>query len=320
MPELYSRHLKTFACALLALLALAALPIDLGAQDVPSNSSDETQAIARFRLQHVEIKNAMTMVRALVGAKHVAAEEESNTLVVRDTADRVAVIRELIERIDQPRDEVTVEVEILSLAPGAYERLVADDVRVDREALETLLANGEAERRLRTTAALLGGNGARVEAQSRASGDQVVGIETWLDGRVMRAERAIDLEIRLVVSRLSSDENGDGERDVRQRQRTESTWRVADGGSLLVEVPGGFGDAGDGDRISVVALSPTITRYGTDKPYDLFTVGTESNMALGPDAEPLDEAEKERIRERLRQRLREMPPPAGSGSGEGQIL
>lgn len=286
----------------------------LVAEDTPQNRrAYEIQAIARWRLEHVEIKDVMTILRSLVGPKHLASDEASRTLLVRDTTERIAVLHELLDRLDQPRDEAMIEVELLALDSADFESLVAEDVRIDRRILTRQLDEGTAERLLRASAGIVGQELARVETEGRIADDRTAALEVRLGGRVIREERAVELDLRLLFSLFSLDADGDGERDVSRVQSVRSTWRVAAGDTLLVEVPGGFEDK---DRTLAVALSPTLTRLGTDKPFDLFLVGTESHLELSNRAEPLEEAEKERIRERLRQRLREMPRPEASGSGE----
>ncbi|MEE8523139.1 MAG: hypothetical protein V3T72_04340, partial [Thermoanaerobaculia bacterium] len=62
------------------------------ADDTPQNRRNyEDQVIQTFFLDNAEVKDVMTMVRSLIGAKHVAANEQLNAIVLRDNADTVKV-------------------------------------------------------------------------------------------------------------------------------------------------------------------------------------------------------------------------------------
>jgi len=86
------------------------------ADDTPQNRRTyESQVIQTFRLANGEVKDAMTMLRSLLGLKHVSANLENNSLVVRDTADKVLVAEKILRRNDQPKGEIVLEVDLLTI-------------------------------------------------------------------------------------------------------------------------------------------------------------------------------------------------------------
>ncbi len=86
------------------------------ADDTPQNRRTyEDQIIQTFFLDNAEVKDVMTMVRSLIGAKHVAANEQLNAIVLRDTADKVKVAEQIILSNDKAKAEVVVDVELLQI-------------------------------------------------------------------------------------------------------------------------------------------------------------------------------------------------------------
>jgi general secretion pathway protein D len=86
------------------------------AVDNPQNRRTyEDQVIQNFFLSNVEVKDALTMLRSLVDAKKIAANEQLNAIMMRDSADKVKVAERLIQAIDKSRSEVVVDVELLQI-------------------------------------------------------------------------------------------------------------------------------------------------------------------------------------------------------------
>ena len=85
-------------------------------EDTPQNRrSYEDLVIQTFFLSNAEPKDVMTMLRSLVGAKNVAANEQLNAIVLRDSADKVKVAETIIGINDKSRGEVVVDVELLEV-------------------------------------------------------------------------------------------------------------------------------------------------------------------------------------------------------------
>ena len=85
-------------------------------EDTPQNRrAYEDLVIQTFFLSNAEVKDVMTMLRSLVGAKNIAANDQLNAIVLRDTADKVKVAETIIATNDKSRGEVVVDVELLEI-------------------------------------------------------------------------------------------------------------------------------------------------------------------------------------------------------------
>jgi general secretion pathway protein D len=86
------------------------------AEDSPQNRRNyEDLVIQTFFLSNGEVKEVMTMLRSLVGAKNVASNDQLNAIVLRDTADKVKVAERIIHTNDKARGEVVIDVELLQV-------------------------------------------------------------------------------------------------------------------------------------------------------------------------------------------------------------
>jgi general secretion pathway protein D len=86
------------------------------AEDNPQNRRNyEDLVIQTFFLSNAEVKDVMTMLRSLVGAKNVASNDQLNAIVLRDTADKVKVAERIIHTNDKARGEVVIDVELLQI-------------------------------------------------------------------------------------------------------------------------------------------------------------------------------------------------------------
>lgn len=88
----------------------------LVAADTPQNRRIyEDQVIQTFFLSNAEVKDVMTMLRSLVDTKKIAANEQLNAIIVRDSADKVRVAERIINSNDKAKAEVVIDVELLQL-------------------------------------------------------------------------------------------------------------------------------------------------------------------------------------------------------------
>jgi general secretion pathway protein D len=86
------------------------------AADTPQNRrAYEDLVIQTFFLSNADVKDVMTMLRTLVDAKKLAANERLNAIILRDSIDRVKVAERLIDTNDKARAEVVVDVELLQI-------------------------------------------------------------------------------------------------------------------------------------------------------------------------------------------------------------
>ena len=93
-------------------------------EDTPQNRrSYEDLVIQTFFLSNAEPKDVMTMLRSLVGAKNVAANQQLNAIVLRDSADKVKVAETIIGTNDKSRGEVVVDVELLEIDTNKLQEL-----------------------------------------------------------------------------------------------------------------------------------------------------------------------------------------------------
>ncbi|MEL7060486.1 MAG: secretin N-terminal domain-containing protein, partial [Acidobacteriota bacterium] len=96
------------------------------ADDNPQNRRNyEDQVIQTFFLDNADVKEVITMVRSLIGAKNVAANEQLNAIVLRDTADKVKVAEQIILANDKAKAEVVVDVELLQINSSKLQDLGA---------------------------------------------------------------------------------------------------------------------------------------------------------------------------------------------------
>ena len=68
-----------------------------------------------FHLSYMEAKKAINMIRTMLQVKKVHVNEESNSLVVRDTQDVIDVIEKILEANDVPEPEVVLDVEVMEI-------------------------------------------------------------------------------------------------------------------------------------------------------------------------------------------------------------
>ncbi|HUK13540.1 MAG TPA: secretin N-terminal domain-containing protein [Thermoanaerobaculaceae bacterium] len=85
-------------------------------EDTPQNRRDyEDLVVKTFFLSNGDVKDVNNMLRALIDARRIAINEQLNSIVIRDTADKVAIAERLINANDKAKAEVLVDVELLQL-------------------------------------------------------------------------------------------------------------------------------------------------------------------------------------------------------------
>jgi general secretion pathway protein D len=84
------------------------------AQDTQQNRKEyEDLVIRTFFLSNGDMKDVLAMVRGVLDLRRVQQIPQLNAIVIRDTADKVAVAEKLIEVNDKAKAEVVVDVELL---------------------------------------------------------------------------------------------------------------------------------------------------------------------------------------------------------------
>jgi general secretion pathway protein D len=85
-------------------------------EDTPQNRRDyEDLVVKTFFLSNADVKDVNNMLRSLIDARRIAVNEQLNSIVIRDTADKVAIAERLINANDKSKAEVLVDVELLQL-------------------------------------------------------------------------------------------------------------------------------------------------------------------------------------------------------------
>ncbi|MDA8413272.1 MAG: cohesin domain-containing protein [Desulfobacteraceae bacterium] len=76
-----------------------------------------------YHLSYMDAKKAVNLVRTMLQVKKIYVNEESNSLIVRDTSDVVAVVEKILEANDVPDPEVVLEVEVMEITDHNAENL-----------------------------------------------------------------------------------------------------------------------------------------------------------------------------------------------------
>lgn len=85
-------------------------------EDTPQNRRDyEDLVIKTFFLSNADVKDVNNSIRALIDARRLSVNEQLNSLVIRDTADKVAIAERLIAANDKSRAEVLIDVELIQV-------------------------------------------------------------------------------------------------------------------------------------------------------------------------------------------------------------
>ena len=84
--------------------------------DTPDKRREfERQVVKTFFLSNADLKEAVDLLRIVLGARRVAPLPGANALTINDTPEKVAAAERIIDVIDKRRAEVVVEVEILEV-------------------------------------------------------------------------------------------------------------------------------------------------------------------------------------------------------------
>nr|WP_228522664.1 tetratricopeptide repeat protein [Methylophilus sp. 14] len=79
--------------------------------------------VRSFYLTHMDAKRALNMMKTVLRASDVYMDEKLNTLVIRDTMDRIKVAEKLIASQDLNEPEVMLEVEVMEINRRNLENL-----------------------------------------------------------------------------------------------------------------------------------------------------------------------------------------------------
>lgn len=266
----------------------------LVADDTPQNRREyEPQVVRTFHLENAELKGAMTALRSIYGTKHIVADEDRRSLTIRDSDAKARLVEALLAELDVPADEVTLDVQ---LGAGSNEALV--------------------EAQLGT----VGGARAGVAIKERHPGSgNLLTVKVEVETQVHPSAGEVTLDVTADVVEIDkSTEAAQLKGELSPESQTiESSWRVAAGEPLVIELPGAQGS----DEKLTLTLTPTIKKASPSGARQALWVGSESNVQ-GPKVakSKLTEDEKDVIRDRLRARLKNLPRPAADEDGPSKRL
>src|SRR6185369_17749918 len=90
----------------------------------PEKSKQYDDMVLRtFHLNYMDAKKAINLIRTMVQVRKAYVNEESNSIVIRDTDDVVAVIEKILDANDLPEAEVVLDVEVIEVSDKNAENI-----------------------------------------------------------------------------------------------------------------------------------------------------------------------------------------------------
>lgn len=264
----------------------------LVAADTPQNRrTHEPMGLRLFALENADPRDAVTILRSLLGLRSIALEEDRATITVRDTLAKLAATERLLALIDRRPWEVEVDVRLLEIPEPSLRRRMADREwsRLEPAALSGLLgepgavvlgngllgAVGRKELAVKVLSAGPAASSSGVEGTSRPdAAPESSTLELSGKARVHGESREVTLDFQLQARAKHG-------REIVTIELTASV-RLPETESLLLPVlppPGSPGLLGDGSALALV-LTPRILSDGDVRPEDLETlwIGTEAHI------------------------------------------
>ncbi|OGU14362.1 MAG: hypothetical protein A2076_17745 [Geobacteraceae bacterium GWC2_53_11] len=92
--------------------------------NTPEKSKQYDDMVLRtFHLNYMDAKKAINLIRTLVQVRKAYVNEDSNSIVVRDTEDVVAVVEKILDANDLPEAEVVLDVEVMEISDKNAENI-----------------------------------------------------------------------------------------------------------------------------------------------------------------------------------------------------
>ena len=83
----------------------------------PEKSKQYDDMVLRtFHLNYMDAKKAINLIRTMIQVRKAYVNEDSNSIVVRDTEDVVAVVEKILDANDLPEAEVVLDVEVMEVS------------------------------------------------------------------------------------------------------------------------------------------------------------------------------------------------------------
>lgn len=93
-------------------------------QNTPEKSKQYDDMVLRtFHLNYMDAKKAMNLIRTMIQVRKIYVNEESNSIVLRDTENVVAVVEKILDANDMPEAEVVLDVEVIEVSDKNAENI-----------------------------------------------------------------------------------------------------------------------------------------------------------------------------------------------------
>lgn len=76
----------------------------------------EDMVLRTFHLNYMDAKKAINLIRTMIQVRKAYVNEDSNSIVVRDTEDVVKVVEKILDANDMPEAEVVLDVEVMEVS------------------------------------------------------------------------------------------------------------------------------------------------------------------------------------------------------------
>ena len=83
----------------------------------------EDMVLRTFHLNYMDAKKAINLIRTMIQVRKAYVNEDSNSIVVRDTEDVVAVVEKILDANDMPEAEVVLDVEVIEVSDKNAENI-----------------------------------------------------------------------------------------------------------------------------------------------------------------------------------------------------
>lgn len=93
-------------------------------QNTPEKSKQYDDMVLRtFHLNYMDAKKAINLIRTMIQVRKAYVNEDSNSIVVRDTEDVVGVVEKILDANDLPEAEVVLDVEVMEISDKNAENI-----------------------------------------------------------------------------------------------------------------------------------------------------------------------------------------------------
>ena len=236
----------------------------------------EPMVVQTFYLENADTRDAITLLRSMIGVRNVAAVQSLNAVTVRDTVGRVALAEELLRRHDRAPAVLEIDVRLVQLSAGDLERVAASvggslPPRPGAEATKALLATG----RVLAQPILSLADGAEAGIRIGPSSADKPAFELTVSARHAASDGAITVQAGV---------EGDSAGEERRRQISELRLEAGETWVLAGLLRASDGQTTEPDHL-VVLLTPRIASPATVEAADHkpLAVGTEAHLGLERD-------------------------------------